>query len=128
MNSAPNDCRSKNSPRLWVSSRPPLFFRKTLCHHRSYAAAEGCRVNRKFALGNARLIKQQLRRVREIIGRTRFASLRGQSLDQVVVGVNFQNRCGKRIDPAMLFQQPFEVHVDAAFIGDQANRTVGQAG
>ena len=55
-----------------------------------------------------------------------FADRGGEALDQAVARIELEDALGAGVELAVLLQQPLEVHVDVALIGDQAHRAVGQ--
>ena len=79
-----------------------------------------------LALDDARLIEQQPREFRQLVRGAGLADRGGKPFDQPVARVEFEDALGGGVELAVLLQQPFEVHVDVALVGDQAHRAVGQ--
>ena len=90
------------------------------------AAGEGRRIGQLLALDDARLVEQQPGELGQLLGRAGFADRGGEPLDQPVPRVELEDALGGGVELAVLLQQPLEMHVDVALVGDQADRAVGQ--
>ncbi len=89
-------------------------------------AGEGRRVGQLLALDDPRLVEQQPGELPKLVRGAGFADSRGEALDQFVARVQFEDSLGRGVELAMLLQQPLEMHVHIALVGDQTDGAVGQ--
>ena len=79
-----------------------------------------------LAFDDARLVEQQPGEFGELLRGAGVADRGGQAFDQPMPRVELEDPLRGSVELAVLLQQPFEVHVEIAFVGDEADRAVGQ--
>ena len=79
-----------------------------------------------LAFDDARLIEQEPGEFRQLLGGALIADRGGEPFDQPVARVQFEDPLRRRIELAVLFQQPLQMHVEITLVGDEADRAVGQ--
>ena len=101
--------------------------RQTPLEQHGEATGESGRIGQLLAFDDPRLVQQQPGKFRQLVRCARFADAGSQPLDQLVPRVDLQNASRGAVELTMLLQQPLEMHVHVALVGDEADGAVGQA-
>ena len=72
-----------------------------------------------------RLVEKKPSKFRKLIRSTGLADNRSKSLDEPMTRIQLKDAFGHGVKLAVLLQQPLEMHVHVAFVGNEADCAVG---